>query len=454
MGPVPDVLRAIISHMSDGVIYLDSQHVIQLCNPAAETIRQVNAERIVGHSIFDIHPRRAHPQISELLANLQSGTLPISHRIVQAQGRCFENIYSAVMDVHGDFLGTLLISRDITEQRRLSHEIDHLKHALTDKELCPPLIFNSPMMERLLSTLEAVAPLDSTVLISGESGTGKECILDLLHNLSPRSGQPLVKVNCGALPENLVESELFGHTRGAFTGAHTDNKGKFVSAAGGTLFLDEISELPLAAQVKLLRVIQDKIVQPVGGRHEINVDVRIVAATNSNLAEAVAAGRFREDLFYRLNVISLEVPPLRERHEDIIPLAEAFLKHFADKMKKPLRQLSTPARDLLLRHSLPGNVRQLKHAMERAVALGQGEMVLPADLPADLRDRASLATSDYSLGSNTLKEALGGIERELIQQALINNAGKKIPTAKDLGISRKTLWEKMQRYNLASNVTF
>ncbi len=453
MKPVPDIFAAIISHMREGVIFLDSQHVIQICNRAAEKIRKVRADQIVGRSIFDIHPRRAHPQLSELLGNMQSGALPSSHRVIQAQGRYFDNSYSSVHDDQGQFLGTLLISRDITEQRRLTEEISQLKNILAAKEKGTPLIFKSPAMQRILETVDAIAALESTILITGESGTGKECIVDLIHNLSPRNKSPLIKVNCGALPENLIESELFGHVKGAFTGAHTDNKGKFLAASGGTLFLDEIGELPLPAQVKLLRVIQDKIIQPVGGQNEINVDVRIIAATNADLGKAVSDGRFREDIFYRINVISIEIPPLRERLEDIIPMAEAFIKHFARKMKKPIPKLSAPVCDLLLSSPLPGNVRQLKHAMERAVALGRGSTIMPSDLPSDLIKKTGLKAPVLQFDESSLKEALAGVERELILQKLTINQGRKLPTAKALGISRKTLWEKIQRYQLEGDVT-
>lgn len=453
MGPKPEVLNAILSNMNEGVIFIDSNHVIQLCNPAAEQIRKVKADRIIGRSIFDIHPSRVHPQLSEMLINMKSGALPASHRIVRAQNRYFDNSYSSIHDEQGKFIGTLMVSRDITDQHRLAEEVSQLKNVLAANEKGPPLILKSPAMQRVMSTLESVAPLDSTVLITGESGTGKECIVDLVHRLSHRSSKPLIKVNCGALPESLIESELFGHVKGAFTGAHADNRGKFVSADGGTLFLDEIGDLPLAAQVKLLRVFQDKLIQPVGGHKELEVDVRIVTATNCDLARAVADGRFREDLYYRLNVIAIDIPPLRERPEDILPLAEGFLKFYARKMKKPLQQLSAPVRELLLVHPLPGNVRQLKHAMERAIALSKGDMVMPADLPVEMVKRVIPTEVRVSLGQGSLKEALGRYEKELIQQALCCNEGKKIPTAETLGISRKTLWEKIQRYQLDAQVT-
>jgi len=443
----PDLLIAILSHMNEGVLFLDHNHVIQFCNLAAEKIHNIKADRIVGRSIFDIHPHRVHAQVSEMLVNMKSGNLPASHRLIQSQNRSFDNSYSSIKDEQGNFLGTLMVSRDVTAQHRLAEELNLLKNALLTHEKGPPLIFKSQPMQKVLLTLESVAPLDSTVLVTGESGTGKECIVDLLHGLSHRRSKPLVKVNCCALPENLIESELFGHVRGAFTGAHADNKGKFASADGGTLFLDEIGDLPMSAQVKLLRVLQDKIIQPVGSQKESEVDVRIVAATNCNLAEKVTAGTFREDLYYRLNVIAIDIPPLRERPEDIIPLAEAFLNYYAQKMKKPSQLLSAPVRGLLLNHPLPGNVRQLKHAMERAIALSKGEVLMPSDLPSEMT-KGFHAEVKVNLGIGTLKEALGYFEKEFIQQSLACNDGKKTPTAEALGISRKNLWEKMQRYHL------
>ncbi len=453
MQPTPQVLEAIITDMNEGVIFLDHQHIIRICNPAAERIRKVSADSIIGRSIFDIHPRRAHPKISELLANLQTAQFPSSHRIIKAQGRDFDNSYSAIRDDSGAFIGTLLVSRDITEQLRLADEVRRLQDVLADQQKDAPLIFDSPVMRRTLESLEAIAPLDSTVLITGESGTGKECFVDLIHDLSPRREQPLVKINCGAIPENLVEAELFGHVKGAFTGAHVEQKGKFMAASGGTLFLDEVGELPLAVQVKLLRVLQDKQVQPVGGHQAHKVDVRIVAATNADLGKAVSEGRFREDLYYRLNVIALEVPPLRQRPEDVIPLAEMFLKFFARKMKKPLPQLSAAARELVQRHPLPGNVRQLKHAMERAVALGRGDKILPGDLPADFVGAGVTTTHQPDFGQGSLKEIVARCEREAILQALRTHNGRKMTAAKALGITRKTLWEKMQRYRIATDVT-
>ena len=277
-------------------------------------------------------------------------------------------------------MGPLLISRDVTEEKRLRDENESLKTRQGDDQLkC--LVVRSDAAQRVMDMAVSLGPIDSTVLVTGENGTGKECVVELLHQNSPRRNGPLVKVNCAALPENLLESELFGYAKGAFTGAIENRKGKFELANGGTLFLDEIGDLPLASQAKLLRVLQEHKVQPLGAKSEVMIDVRIVAATNHVLNEDVSSGAFREDLFYRLNVIHIEVPPLRERREDIQPLAEMFLAKFSTQMNKTVRHLSKEALSILLAHHFPGNIRQLEHAMERAVALSSGELV-PAGRPA------------------------------------------------------------------------
>ncbi len=452
--PRPEIFSAIVREMPEGVLFLDDEDVIRYCNPAAERIRKVHADKIVGRLIYTIHPAHAHPRLRELLTSLKSGSVAASNRVVKVQQRYFENTYSAVRDVDGEYLGTLLISRDITEKKRLSEENLQLKNPVGEDDRLVP---NSEKMRQLLDLIDSVAELDSTVLVTGENGTGKERVVERLHRHSLRRDKPLVRVNCAALPENLIESELFGHQRGSFTGAIEDRPGKFVLANGGTLFLDEIAELPLISQSKLLRAIQERMVQPIGGRREVLVDVRIVVATNRDLGAEVEAGNFRQDLFYRLNVIHFEVPPLRDRSEDIIPLAELFVEQFCHQMKRPLKVLAPEVRVLLQNHPLPGNVRQLKHAIERAVALGQGELLLPNDLPADLLGQEQIATVGLHFAYNPeecLEQIMGRHEREILQQALRAHQGRKNETAASLGISRKSLWEKLQRHALdAASVT-
>lgn len=445
------IYQSIIEEMPEGVVFLDENDIIRICNPAAENVRHVKAARIIGKSILTLHPPRMHHRIRELIESLKSGKISSGVRIVNAQKRYFSNSYSAIRSVDGTYLGTLLISRDVTEQKRLRTENELLKNpAEKDKMKC--LVVKSDAAQKVMEMATTLGSIDSTVLVSGENGTGKECVVELLHQNSPRRSGPLIRVNCAALPENLIESELFGYVKGAFTGANDNRKGKFELAHGGTLFLDEIGDLPLAAQAKLLRAIQERTVQPLGGKSEVTVDVRIVAATNHVLADDVASGVFREDLFYRLNVIQIEVPPLRERVDDIQPLAQMFLEKFSTAMGKPTCRLSTAALNILLNCRFPGNVRQLEHAMERAVALSSGELILPDDLPRELLETTK-ATNGFSCqAGHKLKDAVSFFEREYISQALKECEDKKGDTAKLLGISRKSLWEKIQRYNL-DNVT-
>jgi len=452
MNPPKDIFQAIINEMNEGVIFLDAEDRIAYLNPAAERIRRVSAEKFVGRPIHELHPARVHAAVDELLNCLKEGRAASRHRVIQAQGRYFDNTYTAVRGALGEYRGTLLVSRDITEKKDLSEENLQLKKILARPFERSLFIGESPAIKTALAMAEAVAPLDSTVLLTGESGTGKELFVARIHSLSPRRGGPLVNVNCAALPEHLVESELFGHVKGAFTGAVGAHPGRFLQAQGGTLFLDEVGDLPLAAQAKLLRVLQERSVQAVGGKGETPVDTRIVAATNRNLEEDVRQGRFRADLYFRLNVIPIHIPPLRQRPEDVLPLAEHFLVHFARRMGKPAPPLSAEARSLLLAYDFPGNVRQLKHAMERAVALGDGPVVEVVDLPAEFGGAAPLPAAFPEAGQGDLKSALLACERQCLVSALRRNGGHRGATARALGISRKALWEKLLRFGLSEKL--
>ncbi|OQY18999.1 MAG: hypothetical protein B6I36_05390 [Desulfobacteraceae bacterium 4572_35.1] len=441
------IYQSIVEEMTEGVVFIDADDIVRICNPAAESIRRIKADRIIGKAIYAIHPQRMHHRIRELITSLKSGKISSGSRIVHAQKRYFSNSYTAIRSPGGEFLGTLLISRDVTEQKRLNEENELLKSpAVKDKMKC--LIVKSDAAQKVMDMAVSLGAIDSTVLITGENGTGKECVVDQLHMHSVRRNCPLIKVNCAALPESLIESELFGYVKGAFTGANENRKGKFELAHGGTLFLDEIGDLPLSAQAKLLRAIQSHSIQPVGSEKEILVDVRIVAATNHILSDDVASGKFREDLFYRLNVIQIEVPPLRNRIDDIQPLAQMFLEKFSQQMKKPVRHLSPAALNVLMTCRFPGNVRQLEHAIERAVALSSGELILPDDLPKDLFDASVVTQVIEWQNDNSLKDAVGFFEKEYITNALKRCNNKKGDTAKMLGISRKSLWEKIQKYDL------
>ena len=308
------------------------------------------------------------------------------------------------------------------------------------------LLGRSEAMRELVEMVETVAPTEATVLVSGESGTGKELVARAIQAASTRRDKPFVTINCAALAENLLESELFGHEKGAFTGADRRREGRFVQAHGGTLFLDEIGEMPLSLQAKLLRVLQQGEVQRVGCDETIKVDVRVIAATNRVLADEVAAGRFREDLFYRLNVIGLEVPPLRARQEDIPLLASTFLERHAAANRKTIKGFTPQAMDAMLRYGWPGNVRELENAVERAVILSGGEYVAERALPLAVQN-APVPDADgeeLALGSMSLED----VERKAIEATLRETEDNKSEAARRLGITRATLHSKLKKYGL------
>ena len=301
-------------------------------------------------------------------------------------------------------------------------------------------IFACEAMKSVVRTVRRVAPSDVSILITGESGTGKEVIADLIHASSVRAAGPLIKINCAALPRELIESELFGSVKGAFTGAHSDREGLFRQAEGGTLLLDELSEMPIDTQSKLLRVLQEKEVRPVGGRTSYKTDCRIIAATNRKVEEAIREGKLREDLYYRISAVSVHLPPLRERREDILPLATAFLKRFSAQANRDITGFSQEAGERLRAFDWPGNVRQLQNEVQRAVLLCEGKIVDGADL--SITSAASESTADTSF---TLLE---GVERNTIVQMLKETGGNKLETAKRLGIGRQTLYNKIKAYGI------
>ena len=307
-----------------------------------------------------------------------------------------------------------------------------------DRQLPAHVVAKSPLMQAVFRDVSLVAPSDTRVLITGESGVGKEVLADVIHAWSTRSTGPLVKVNCAAIPESLLESELFGHERGSFTGAHAQRIGRFEEANNGTIFLDEIAEMTQQLQAKLLRVTQDGRFQRIGSNREIRTNARILAASNRNLDEEVKNNRFREDLFYRLNVVELNVPPLREHREDILPLASLFITEFA----KGRARFSETVTACLESYSWPGNIRELRNAMERAVLLSRSELILPEHLPARVRDAAGRPGTSPSANAEHLEE----VEREAILQALRNHNFNRTETAKALGISRRALLYKLQHF--------
>jgi DNA-binding NtrC family response regulator len=307
----------------------------------------------------------------------------------------------------------------------------------SEKTLPAHVVARSPLTIELFQQVALVAPSETRVLITGESGTGKEVLADVIHAWSPRADRKIIKVNCAAIPETLLESELFGHEKGAFTGASALRIGRFEEADGGTIFLDEIAEMAPPLQAKILRVTQSGHFQRIGSNRELRTDARILAASNRDLEAEVKAGRFREDLFYRLNVVELNLPPLRERREDILPLAELFIAQLA----RSRARLAEATADCLKNYPWPGNVREVRNVIERAVLLSQSEMILPEHLPAKLREAAKQATPSLTLESQTMDE----IERAAILAALKQHKSNRTETAKALGISRRALLYKLQR---------
>jgi DNA-binding NtrC family response regulator len=328
------------------------------------------------------------------------------------------------------------------QSRRQSEETSVLRRALETMSGTASPIFQSAVMREVVRTIERIAPSDVTVLITGESGTGKEVIADLIHAFSPRSKGKIVKINCAALPRELIESELFGSVKGAFTGAHTDREGLFRLAEGGTLLLDEISEMPIDTQSKLLRVLQDQEVRPVGGKTSYKTNCRLIAATNRKTDEAIKMGKLREDLFYRISAIAVHLPPLRDRREDIMPMANAFLKRFAAQANRVIKGFTPSAIDRLTAFEWPGNVRQLQNEVQRAVLLSEGEEVDASDLSIS---HAKASGEDSPDTNFTLLE---GVERNAIIQMLKDTGGNKLETARRLGIGRQTLYNKIKAYGI------
>jgi len=331
------------------------------------------------------------------------------------------------------------------EHIQLKAENRQLKAHLTAGDPSTGIIGSSPAMVQLLDTILQVAPSEASVMVTGESGTGKELVAAAIHANSPRKSGPFVTVNCAAITETLIESDLFGHEKGAFTGADRRREGRFVQADGGSLFLDEIGEMPIAMQVKLLRVLQERELTRVGGEQVIDVDVRLIVATNRDLMTMIDAGTFREDLYYRLTVVELKTPPLRRRREDIPLLAAFFLERFALKNNNTVNRFSPRAMDVLIRHAWPGNVRQLMNTIERAVVLARSDC-LDADDFSMLRHELAEADGSAATGRFAPAMSLDQIQREAILHTLAATGGNKSEAARRLGISRKTLREKVKRY--------
>jgi len=340
----------------------------------------------------------------------------------------------------------LVVVEKALERRKLISEVKYLREALRHDFSCENIVAQSTKMQAVIDLVRKVAPQNLTVLITGESGTGKEVVAKLLHNYSTHKDSRFFVINCSAMPEQLLESELFGHVKGAFTGASCNKKGLLEEASGATILLDEIGEMPLAVQAKILRVLEEKVIRPVGSNIEIKIDVRVLAATNRDLAEMVKLGQFREDLFYRLDVIRLHIPPLAARREDIVPLADFYLEKYKKELAKPDLTMDSSAFNALLSYSWPGNVRELKNTIKRAVALSSDPVLRSDDIffvPASFERPGKI-----QLKRPPEKSTLEDSQRDIIRNALVNNNWNYSQTSKQLGIGRTTLWRKVKKYEL------
>lgn len=390
----------------------------------------------------------------ELLKEIKSRN-PETAVVVMTAFGTIENAVEAMREGAYDYLTKpieldeldLLLQR-IVERQQLISENRMMRQQLLEKYQFSGIIVKSKKMEEVLNLAARVSQSKASVLIMGESGTGKELVARTIHYASQRNAKPFIAVNCAALNENLLESELFGHEKGAFTGADKQRRGRFEMADGGTLFLDEIGDLPLSTQVKLLRVLQEQTFERVGGSQPIKVDVRVVAATNRNLDQLIKEGKFREDLFYRLNVVMIDIPPLRERKEDIIPLLEFYVEKFSKETEKKIGGFSKEAVDILIKYDYPGNVRELENIVHRAVVLSRGDVITTNELPIDLRSLPSEPRIKPQEESMNLSERVEILEKEMVFEALQQTNGNQSKAAQILGISERNLRYRLEKWGM------
>jgi PAS domain S-box-containing protein len=442
----PAWTRLILDSIADGVFTVDQQGRITSFNKAAERITGFSKEEAVGqycHEIFrsnlcfEACALKHTAETTETIVNLEVNILNRDNKEIPI------SISTAVVrDESGNVVGAVETFRDLSLIKQLRKEISS-SYSFQD------ILGRSKSMLELFQILPDISQSDATVLLEGESGTGKELFAAAIHNLSSRKQQALIKVNCAALPETLLESELFGYKKGAFTDAKSDKPGRFRQANGGTILLDEIGDMSKGTQVKLLRVLEQKEFEPLGSTKTERVDVRIITATNRNLMEMMHRREFREDLFFRINVIRLNIPPLRERREDIPLLIDHFMERINLKQSKQIKKVSPSALRILLNYDFPGNVRELENIIEHAIILTKGIEIQPRNLPSYLRSKQIEPPARAKISEEQDLAVLERVERDLIASALERNGGSTAAAAKELGIHRSTLWRKMKRYGIA-----
>ncbi|MCB2229000.1 MAG: sigma 54-interacting transcriptional regulator [Desulfarculaceae bacterium] len=452
--------RTVINTMQDGLMVVDPGGLIVSVNPAFEELTGYSADELVGRSCSLLecdscdYPRtkKGEPRCGLF----KEGAIKRCRCTLRKKDGSPLYVVKNAAVIQGDEgqpMGGVETLTDLSEVVARERELVSLRRQMALDQEFQGMVGRSPAMLSLFSLVESAADSDAPVLITGESGTGKEMVAEALHRLGRRSGGPLIKVNCAALNENVLESELFGHVKGAFTGADSNRMGRFEAAKGGDFFLDEVGDLPPATQVKLLRVLQEKVIERVGDLRPIPVDVRIISATHRDLRELVAQGRFREDLYYRVAVVPIHTPALRERRQDVPLLVETLLKRILQRSGKEIHGLDKRAMDLMMAYAWPGNVRELINALEYAVVLCPGGIILPEHLPETLHGEAPALDP----AAKTAPSRAGGKEdeeRERIIAALRQSEGRREEAASLLGISRVTLWKKMKALGIQAESRF
>lgn len=435
------LLQSILNSVSEGVMTIDRDWRILSWNRAAEKITGFHKEEVIGQECSTLFRSNVCREQCPVDKALSCGRpyQDVEVAIRNKNNNCIYLLVNAapLYDPTGNIIGGLETFRDVSQNRWMLEQLEH--HLGYDN-----IVGRSRPMIRVFEKLASLLDKDTTVLIQGESGTGKELVARALHFHSVRKDKSFVALNCSAIPEGLLESELFGHAKGAFTGAGRSRVGKFELANGGTLFLDEIAEISQAVQVKLLRVLEEREFTRVGDNRKIKIDVRLVAATNKNLYQSVLDGAFREDLYYRLSVYPLDLPPLRERRDDIPLLVNHFIERFNLQMGKRVQGLADGVLDALEGYSWPGNVRELANALEHAFVHAKGVLILVNDLP----ERILRAGDQTSAGRTSRVKTLDDVEREMILHALRESDWNRSKAAKRLGMSRSTLWRKMERFSI------
>jgi PAS domain S-box-containing protein len=437
-------LQTILSSIADGVFSVDRDWRITSFNPAAERITGVPAEQAIGKRCSDVFHADLCERGCALRESVETGNelVGVRARILDSRGRRLPiSLSTAVLrDSEGQFLGAVETFRDLSAIEQLRREI---KRQYTFEDI----VGKSRAFKKIFALLPDIAESDATVLIEGPSGSGKELLARAVHNLSARRSQPYVVVNCGALPVNLFESELFGYAQGAFTDAKRDKPGRLKLAEGGTIVLDEVSELPMATQVKLLRVLQEREYEPLGSVETERANVRVVAVTNKKLVELVSERRFRDDLYFRLSVARLSIPCLRERREDIPYLVERFVQRFNAKRGKQIDGVAPAVMEVLMRHDFPGNVRELENIIEYGFVLCHGNTIDIQHLPEELQPQVQ---HPVTVSESSPRFRLEQAEADVIRSALAHTRGSISKAAEELGVSRTTLWRKMKRFGVAA----